>query len=874
MSARGIRERRSESRAARERVEPSNNPWAQDLEASAKPANLELETGLTRRGAVTKGTPRSGGIIRSPRSGHLFDDPGSASSTPRMNVHQGAVSMSAPTPPFSPGTETLDRLHFQKAVTSFPSKALPTPPIHTYGEDDVPSLTIESGVANRSVSQLSIQTTPGLDDSHVSTPRPAGRDAFAQASIDRHQQFIEKESAAETDQDRLELFAEFIVNESRLRRDRYLSAFDAMAGDIMDLTRDLWRSYGTTARRSATPNAQATPSILSSGRSQASVAGESPDTRVSASMPTTAASPASSMGNFTPHTEPASPSSASSQKARDVSWSNNYHPSLSPIPSMAMSTIPDEEDSRGRSASRWWESDGGDSVGGGRRLERSKRESKYMSLQKDARESLQWIGEDQQTPKHRAGSSSRQMYSADEYPPEKVGLHEDVTHAQPEQANGYYQSTTPAKPDPRKLDVSRLVTLPPSYPRHHPAVNNSHPDLASIRSGLRTISDLEEVKKTKSTFSTKIDSRKEQESTSLSERRAELRYNIQDNVRAGVMSFADAAKAEADFDNREHQRAQDVIQWIFDTFQAEVANPLHAMFCERITKVSASIEHLKGRLCSDAQDTNPNQTQEEGDEKPELLEILTLLKWLFEAREQLHKEMFELEDERNDLYRDIIVLPYIQAKNDQKVKEATSFFQRDAQDRKVTFEKDTLKRYEEIMAIIEQNVTRGVEAQLSAFWDIAPGLLAIVQQVPSRLHNFDVLVPQQEYEETPAYHDFPLQYLYSLLAHAGRSAYQFIESQINLLCLLHEVKTGVMTAGSRLLETQRLLEGEDLTGVDHEMRAIRADEERRLTDDLKEKVGLVESQWNEALGQGLEDCKSRVEDYLTEQGGWDDSLRE
>jgi hypothetical protein len=341
-----------------------------------------------------------------------------------------------------------------------------------------------------------------------------------------------------------------------------------------------------------------------------------------------------------------------------------------------------------------------------------------------------------------------------------------------------------------------------------------------------------------------------------------------------VMTFSDAARAEAEFDTREHQRAQDVVQWVFDTFQADIANPLHAMFCEHITKVSASMEHIRGRLSTEALETNPNQTQEEGDEKPELLEMLTLLKWLFEAREQLHKEMFELEDERNDLYRDMIVLPYVQAKNEQKVKEAISFFRRDAQDRKVTFEKDTQKRYEDLMAVIEQNVTRGVEAQLSAFWDIAPGLLAIVQQVPPRLQQFEILVPPREYEETPAYSEFPLQYLYSLLAHAGRSAYQFIESQINLLCLLHEVKTGVMTAGSRLLETQRLLEGEDLADVSQEMKAIRADEERRLTDDLKEKVGLVESQWNEALGQGLEDCKMRVEDYLTEQGGWDESLKE
>jgi hypothetical protein len=780
--------------------------------------------------------------------------------------------MSAPTPPFSPGTDNLDRFHSQKPPT-LPSKALPTPPIRTYGEETGLGLTIESGVANRSISQMSMQTTPGINDSAVTTPRPAPRDAFAQASLERHRQFIEKESAAESDQDRLELFAEFMVTESRLRRDRYSSAFDTMAGDVMDLTRDLWRSFGNKGRRSATPSAQVTPSLLGGRRSQASVAGESPDTRPSNSLPTTAASPASSMGNFTPRTEPASPSSASSQKARDASWNNNYHPSLSPIPSMAMSTIPDEEDSRGRSASRWWESDGS-SVGGDRRLERSKRESKYMSLQKDARESLQWAGEDQLTPRQRGGSSSRQVYAPDEYPPEKGGKHEDFAQSYPEQSHGYYQPTTPAKPDPRKLDVSRLVTLPPSYPRHHPAVNNSHPDLASIRGGLRTVSDLEDVKNTKSTYATKITTRKDGESASLSERRAELRYNIQDNVRAGVMTFADAAKAEADFDTREHQRAQDVVQWIFDSFQAEVANPLHAMLCERVTKVSASMEHLKSRLSSEAQETNPNQMQEEGDEKPELLEMLTLLKWLFEAREQLHKELFELEDERNDLYRDIIVLPYVQAKNDQKVKEATSFFQRDAQDRKVTFEKDILKRHEDLMVIIEQNVTRGVEAQLSAFWDIAPGLLAIVQQVPSRLKNFEVLVPPQEYDETPAYLDFPLQYLYSLLAHAGRSAYQFIESQINLLCLLHEVKTGVMTAGSRLLETQRLLEGEDLAGVDQEMKAIRADEERRLTDDLKEKVGLVESQWSEALGKGLEDCKMRVEDFLTEQGGWDDSLRD
>lgn len=877
-SVRGIRERRSESRAARERSEPSNNPWAQDLEAaSSKPADLVIGTpdgSLTRRGAVTKNTPRSGGGIRSPRSSQLLDDAGSTNSTPRVldSSRRIASGAAAPTPPFSPGTDTFDHSQPRKAPAVLPSKALPTPPLRHYGDDTGSDLTSQSGAANRSVSQNSYISDSKLEESSSSTPRPARTDNFAQASIERHRQFIEKEMAAQSDVEKIELFAEFIVTESRLRRDRYSGAFDAMAGDILDLTRDLWRSYGSTGRRSTTPSAQSA-SVPSGRRSQASTAGESPDTRFSHSLPTTAASPASSVTNLTPHTEPASPSGASNQRVRDQPWNNNFQPCLSPIPSMAMSTVPDEEDSRGRSASRWWEAsnDGASSGIGSRRLERSKRESKYMGLPKEARESLQWADSGQDSPAYRPDSRGQQVYGPNEYPPEKVGWHEE---AQSSSSQGHYSSPAPTPSDVHKLDVSRLVTLPPPYPRHHPAVNNSHPDLASIRNNLRSLSDLEEVKTTKERFTTKMRTQKEHNSTSFADRKARLRYNIQENVQNGVMSFADAANAEADFQAREDKRAQDTVQSIFDTFQTEVANPLHALLCERIIKVTASMEHLKGRLSSDAQELNPNQTQEEGDEQPELLEMLTLLKWLFEVREQLHKEMFELEDERNDLYKDIIILPYIQSKNDQKVKEATDFFSRDAQDRKVVFEKEILKRYEEFLNVIEANVTRGVEAQLSAFWDIAPGLLAVVQKVPRRLDGFDVLIPPQEYEETPVYREFPLQYLYSLLAHAGRSAYQFIESQINLLCLLHEIKTGVMTASSRLLETQRALEGEDAASVDQETRAIRADEERRLTEDLKEKVGLVESQWDEALGNGLEDCKARVEAFLVQQGGWDDSLKE
>lgn len=903
-SARGIRERRSESRAARERVgeppsavEPSNNPWAQDMDvSSATPTDLVLTRSTDssishQRGA--KGTPRSGRMVHSPRELEInansnipqedSQDPGSNNSTPRFDASRRIRSpeIFAPTPPFSPGFEKYEHGMPPKGGSpAVPPKTLPTPPPQHLGDDYSSGLSISLLEQARPISH--ILHTPNVENSAMpaplsparppstglptSTPKPSDRELFAQSAVERHRTFIDREMAAKTDQERLELFAEFIVAESRLRRDRYSSAFDAVASDILDLTRDMWRSHGG-GRRSVTPSAANAP-VASGRRSQASTMEGSPDTRTTA--PTTAASPASSKANYTPHTEPNSPSSTTSQgRAREGQPWGSYQPCLSPIPSMTVSTVHDGEDSRGRPASRWWEasSDGASSGRCGKKLERSKRESKYMGLPPEARESLQW--NDEGSPAYSAGPSNQQMsYGPNEYPPEKVGFHDQ---GQPSSSNSF---SSPAALDPCKLDVSRLVTLPPPYPRHYPAVSNHHPELASIRTILRSLSDLEDIVPRKEHFTTETNSRRKEERAQLAERRKQLRYNIQENISSGIMSYAEAANAEADFEAREAKRSQELVQGEFDAFQKEVASPLHALLSERITKATASIDHLRSGLFNDARESNPNQTQEEGDEQPELLEKLTLLKWLFETREQLHREMFELEDERNDRYKTIILTPYLQTGNKEKVKEAENFFQRDAQDRRVVFEKETLKRFEDFMNVIEENVTRGVEVQLSAFWDIAPGLLAVVQKVPSRLDGFQILIPPKEYEENPVYHDFPLQYLYSLLAHAGKSTYQFIESQINLLCLLHEVKTGVMTAGSRLLETQRSLAGEDATSVDREMRAIRQDEEARLTDDLKEKVALVEGQWGEALGQGLEDCKDRVEAFLEEQGGWDDSLKE
>src|SRR5437773_998392 len=128
---------------------------------------------------------------------------------------------------------------------------------------------------------------------------------FASLAMERHQAFVERERAVTSDQERLELFAQFIVTESRLRRDRYSAAFDFMAGDIMDLTRDLWKSYGS-GRRSTTPTAN-------NIRSEETPSREHTPSDRRGSLKSSAPSPAASRTNFNATPESPSPASAGAQ---------------------------------------------------------------------------------------------------------------------------------------------------------------------------------------------------------------------------------------------------------------------------------------------------------------------------------------------------------------------------------------------------------------------------------------------------------------------------------------------------------------------------------------------------------------------------------
>lgn len=583
-------------------------------------------------------------------------------------------------------------------------------------------------------------------------------------------------------------------------------------------------------------------------------------------------SSASSMGDFTPATDSASVGEGGEgfDRAESRQWAESFKPSLSPIPSMAVSTVPDENSSRGRTPSRWWEASNSGSIGKPERLEKSKRETKYMGVNPaDLQASTQ------DPPRHSpttGASNQHYTYGPDEYPPEKVGWHEENDYDTPmvtPNRRGERQASTPGM---EPLDVSRLVTLPPPYPRHHPAVNNNHPQLSHLRSEHRLVADLFEVQKIKDSYLDRDFTLSREQNDAMKQRKVKLRADVQNKIADGSMSFADAAKAEADFDAEEAERGKATARANFDVFEANVSHPLNTFLTERLDRANTCIKQLRAELERGHQAANPNQAQEEGDEHPERLEKLTLLKWIFETREQLHKEMFELHAMRSEKYSEVILTPYRIARAQAKIDEATTFFKKDSIERQVSYAKDYLKRLEELQTTMEKNVSRGVEDQLSAFWDIAPGLLEVIQQIPPHMARFEIQIPLQEYDENPSYQDHPLQYLFSLLNHAEKSAYQFIESQINLLCLLHEVRTATTKSRLRLVEIERNAASPNDADIHAEMVQAKREAEDHLTQDLKEKVGEVERQWQEALGDWMAGCKGRVRGWLEESGGLEDGL--
>ncbi|KAI0112590.1 hypothetical protein GGR51DRAFT_46746 [Nemania sp. FL0031] len=832
-SEKTLRERRNESRTRHQRAESSTD--AQQLSDIVVPAG----SNLSRRFSVHRGTPRSGGKVVLELAKTPDDNADSRHSTPRASASLPAESA---TPPFSPhpqkgfnGTETGHAIA---------PKALPTPPPQSRSASSSSHIRPDMYSSINSVASTPFAAQPLTKQVVVSQTAQQ----FCQGTIERFQAFAEKEASAKTDADRVKLFADFVVNESRLRRERYSSAIGAMGSEIFDLTRDLFRPMKARRDSNSSQMSDWTPQMSETKSNRNSMTGLAREPHQPNSAPASANLPMSPSG----------------PPPINTNWtSNQYMPSLSPILSMSVSAR-DEADSRGRPASRWWESE---STGEGNRIERSKRESKYMGVPKEAREALQWQDASGSAP---GPSGSSEGYLADEYPPEKVGWHEPEPTKVPHpfrQSLLSLASSAPNTPSPSHLDVSRLVTLPPPYPRHHPAVNNNHPELTSIRTLVRAVSDLSELEATKQAFAQDSQKTRDEAAEAAAARRQALRVNLQQEISSGNMSYAEAAAIEADTQESEKAQSKELERKEFERFQNAVVMPLNELLTSRIAKATTLFDELRSRLFVETQAPDPNMPQEEGDEQPELLEKLTLLKWIFEARETLHREIYDLLSDRNNRYREMVMTPYRLSGNEEKLRNAEAFFAEDAAKRQAAFASEVLQRTREFRDVVEENVTRGVDMQLNAFWDIAPPLKRLLDKIPAAIDgHFRIQIPPLEFEENPSYHQHPLQYLYSLLLHAEKSTYQFIESQTNLLCLLHEVKEAVVSASAKVSDA----EGRDFQAIEDEQRR----ERERLTDDLKEKVRVVQDQWEGALGDGMRGVKERVGEWLLSTGGWDESLED
>ena len=188
--------------------------------------------------------------------------------------------------------------------------------------------------------------------------------------------------------------------------------------------------------------------------------------------------------------------------------------------------------------------------------------------------------------------------------------------------------------------------------------------------------------------------------------------------------------------------------------------PLNDLLTSRITRATELYDDLARRLFDNGQN-DVDMPQEEGDDRPELLEKLTLLKWIFEARESLHRAIYDLLSERNTRYSEVIITPYRLTGNSEKLKSAEAFFAEDAMKREYAFANEVLNRTRDFRGAVDEAVQRGVALQLSAFWDIAPPLSRLLESIPLDLRGFNIKIPMSEFDENPTYRDHPMQYLLS-----------------------------------------------------------------------------------------------------------------
>ncbi|RPB17264.1 hypothetical protein P167DRAFT_123206 [Morchella conica CCBAS932] len=778
-SSPGPRERDDEEEAVPR--DENNNPWKQSMNPPISSPTSEVH-GHGRR--------NSGPIA--PRI--------DTSAAPLIDFERDSTPQSSSRGPqfFSQVRRKPLKFITPSPVTEEPPKQLPTPP--PAGERD--------GRRTRPVSHLLHIPTP--TDTRLQAPLlkdEEAMDSFYNSALERHRKMIRQEAAAQNDEKRVKLWMEFVVRECQLREEQYPEAVKKMKASIVA---QLGTAFSVPER---TQELSPISPVLRGG-----VDGDV------------------EMGNSEEANRRKRPESQWwGQYIKNEARNNNHHSDEHNDPALE-ARIRDEESSRGRTSSRWWEASvegsqsdyhavrsdgmGEDEFGFGRGGHRYPRAAR-ASL-KEIAENVASTPRNHMFPSDYAGSSA--------YPPDRKYSR---SRSRPAQSR---TRSMPPRPVKTSLDIAPLLTLLPPFPREYPAVNNSHPQLAVFRNLVRTLNDLSSVNAVKRDFNAASTARKETLAMEAHKRRTQHSDYIQQlyasdsaasNGPSKRFSFGQVESLNSDFQAREDTITADSLRTEFDLFQTRVVDPTHTDLQERISAASAAYADLVREIKTSADSSHHGTThQQEGNELPELLEKLTCLKWLFDVREQLHRELYDLLAERTRRYKEVVITPYFVTRQADKIREAEDYFNREEAARRTTADTESLERYAGFLDVVEHNCMKGVEAQISAFWEVAPLIMESLENIPLDLTNVHPIVPPEEFHENPAYLREPLRYLLAKIQQAERSVYQFVEGQTNLLCLLHEIKTLNVAAV--------------------------------LTEDLKEKVKMLESEWHESLGKQCEEIKERV----------------
>jgi len=533
-------------------------------------------------------------------------------------------------------------------------------------------------------------------------------------------------------------------------------------------------------------------------------------------------------------------------------WGQNL--TAASFPTSAMSAyeqrVAEEESSRGRASSRWWEnsnddggscsvseivrSDDNDSVYGSAYPRRSRR------FNKNPRQSLKEIAELANSPRSSAYASGTMHDAASylnlaAYPPDRKGGSRSRSRAPGTSRSRVARRGGTVK---TSLDIAPLLTLLPVWPREYPAINNCHPRLDVFRDLVRTLNDLSMLKGLQQRFAEKTGKTKDVFATESQRRRISQAERIQRLYSRGDLHYDEMERLNLDFEREETKINHEAEEKDFKAFDTEVVTPAHRDLHERISAATAAYADLIALIKA----RNPNLAAD-SEEQPELLEYLTALKWVFDVRETLHQHVFEMLTERNDRYKSLTLGPLRSARDQSRFQSTSAFFVQDAATRLAEFNKQKILRHEQFMDFVENQVTLGVEEARSRFWEVAPLVMECLEKIPENLENIVPMIPPEESPEHPEWVQQPMRYLERKIAETeGAMRGLGVEEGEGLLCLLHGVKSALARARAEAVN-------------DDDGRR----EERRLTEDLKEKVGMIEDEWREGLGGILERIKGDVE---------------